>query len=293
LKKVEDTSTEYRKHYIDLWERQLREYDKTDIMKDDDHFSGDIGSKLKEDDPLLYGLLNYELLYLCKGESNLKTEIIREIERILDNPRKRLIPMPELFRLSRRELLNRARSTLPFWQSISFFYGLMGVLKRIFGGGRKKKKSSAKKGELAGSASKVLGDRDERTTAMTFGEGADTKIGGMSAKARQASLQKTIARLKVEIVGTDQSIEQKMEELIERWNPLFDPVAKENLVEDVNSMIRDFVRKLRRGFLVKHPDAPRIRNLAESLSENQAFAQIKRKDYLKRYIEAYMLKILA
>ena len=115
---------------------------------------------------------------------------------------------------------------------------------------------------------------------------------GRSAKARQAALQQTVARLKIEMIGADANVNQRLDELIERWNPLFDPVAKANLVEDVNAMIRDYVRKLRRGFLVRHPDVQRIRSLAESLAENEAFLEIKRKDFLRRYIEAYMLKLL-
>ena len=83
-----------------------------------------------------------------------------------------------------------------------------------------------------------------------------------------------------------------MDELVERWNPLFDPQAKSNLVEDVNSLVRDFLRKLKRGFLVKPPNAARITNMAESLAANHAFDQIKKRDALQRYIELYMISVL-
>ncbi|MBN1685068.1 MAG: hypothetical protein JW852_00355, partial [Spirochaetales bacterium] len=77
-----------------------------------------------------------------------------------------------------------------------------------------------------------------------------------------------------------------------KWNPLFDPQAKANLVEDVNALVRDFLRKLKRGFLVRPPDAARIRNMAENLGANHAFDQIKNRDALQRYIELYMIGVL-
>ena len=76
------------------------------------------------------------------------------------------------------------------------------------------------------------------------------------------------------------------------FESLFDPGAKADLIEDVNSLVRDFLRKLKKSFLVRPPDAPRIRNMAETLAANKAFEKIKRKDELTRYIELYMIKAL-
>ena len=61
---------------------------------------------------------------------------------------------------------------------------------------------------------------------------------------------------------------------------------------DVDSFIRDFVRSLRKGFRIKPPDAARVRGLAAELAQKQALAQIRKKDYLKRYIEVYMVRLL-
>ncbi|MBA7626764.1 hypothetical protein ES703_34220 [subsurface metagenome] len=93
-------------------------------------------------------------------------------------------------------------------------------------------------------------------------------------------------------MGTHMAIPEKLTELSEKWNPLFDPVARKNLIEDVNAMIRDFVRSRKKGFRVKPPDVQRIDVLAEELAANRAFASIKRKDYFKQYIEVYIIKLL-
>jgi hypothetical protein len=64
-------------------------------------------------------------------------------------------------------------------------------------------------------------------------------------------------------------------------------------VQDVNAMIRDYFRTLRRSFRVSPPTAARLRDLAAKLAENKSFARITKKDYFLRYIEIYMLKLLA
>ena len=43
-------------------------------------------------------------------------------------------------------------------------------------------------------------------------------------------------------------------ELAEKWNPLYAAAQKKNLVEDVNALVRDFLRPVRRSFLVRPPD---------------------------------------
>ena len=99
-------------------------------------------------------------------------------------------------------------------------------------------------------------------------------------------------RLKLELVGSDNSIPESLQELVERWNPLYDAHARTELVLDVNAMIRDYFRTLKRTFGVGAPSAARIRGLAAKLAENKSFERITRKDLFTRYIEIYMLKLL-
>ena len=105
--------------------------------------------------------------------------------------------------------------------------------------------------------------------------------------------RKAIYALKVQFAGKDKPIERTLAELAEKWNPLFEPKAKENLVEDVNSLIRDYVRKTRRSTAFKAPDAERIRNLAAQLSGHESLEKIKKKDVLVKYIEIFIIKVLS
>ena len=104
--------------------------------------------------------------------------------------------------------------------------------------------------------------------------------------------KKALKALKEQFVGKDATIQQKLSSLTNKWNPLYQAEAKKNLITDVNSMVRDFIRGLRKGFQVKPPDANRVRALALKLSQNSVFDRIKKKEEFKRYIEVYIIQIL-
>ena len=49
------------------------------------------------------------------------------------------------------------------------------------------------------------------------------------------------------------SIDAELRELAEKWNPLLATEQKKDLVEDVNSLVRDFLRPIRRSFVTRRP----------------------------------------
>ncbi len=102
------------------------------------------------------------------------------------------------------------------------------------------------------------------------------------------SLQSLIPRY----VPEGRSLNDLLEELADKWNPLFDTTQRKNLVEDVNALVRDFLRPIRRSLLLKPPDAERVHALAEQLSGSKSLAKIAKKDHLLRYLELYVVKCL-
>ncbi|MFW6293363.1 MAG: ABC transporter transmembrane domain-containing protein [Spirochaetota bacterium] len=84
----------------------------------------------------------------------------------------------------------------------------------------------------------------------------------------------------------------RFEELAERWNPLLDPVAQQNLVEDINSLARDFLRRMKVSFRLVPPTKERVEEWADRLCQNEAFHQIRRHQDLKEYLKLYMLIVL-
>jgi hypothetical protein len=88
-------------------------------------------------------------------------------------------------------------------------------------------------------------------------------------------------------------VQRELKELINLWNTLLDPKAKANLVEDVNSLVRDFLRKLKIAQRYQAPTPERLEKLAEELVAHEALERIRNKEALKKYILLYMLEVLS
>ena len=104
--------------------------------------------------------------------------------------------------------------------------------------------------------------------------------------------RRSVQSLIAHYVPAGQTIDATLADLAEKWNPLYAAEQKKNLVEDVNALVRDFLRPIRRSFLVRPPDLKRIHSLAEQLSTSKSLVQIKKRDLLMRYIELYMVRCL-
>jgi hypothetical protein len=115
--------------------------------------------------------------------------------------------------------------------------------------------------------------------------------GKLSAEQRAAA-RKALDSLREQYIGKQGNIDEELKSLIEEWNPLVAEQSKKNLIEDVNSAIRDFLRKLKRSLYTKPPDLERLKKLSAKVAEYEGFERIRKKDAFRRYIELYMIKIL-
>jgi len=113
-----------------------------------------------------------------------------------------------------------------------------------------------------------------------------------TSKQRVAAYRKAIEGLKEKLLGKEVSLDTRLKELSDRWNPLLVGNAKQNLIEDVNSFVRDQVRQLRRSLLIKPPDLARVKNLSQQISQSSVFEEIKRKDEFREYVQLYLIKTL-
>ena len=76
------------------------------------------------------------------------------------------------------------------------------------------------------------------------------------------------------------------------WNDRIGKENYENLGEDVNSLIRDYLRKVLRTLKAGDFNAERITHLAEALVDTPSMMKIKNHPALKKYVELYILKIV-
>ena len=280
-KGVSDAHASYRRQIVDDWGNKLASFKTIRSMKEDEIFRRDLGGSLKKDNPLLYSLLNYNLLFLAINQ-NPKATLVEEVRRFLDVKKKTLLPIDEILKLNRKDLLEEAMRTLPFWRNIPIISGLIAAWRNAW------KKFLASWRDYT----KKTKTPARPLSQNEFNNNINKKRGARNAPDQKTVYRQKINRLMETFVEEGKNLDMSLQELAEAWNPLYDPKAKANLVEDVNSLTRDYLKNLRRGFLISPPDAERIRNMACLLGENKGFARIKDQDLLIRYLELYIIKCL-
>ncbi|MGA2762407.1 MAG: hypothetical protein ABSG17_03485 [Spirochaetia bacterium] len=285
LRKLTECSDELRTRYLDQWAAALKEDTYPAAARSDAAFRRDVEMRVKQEYPLLTALANGSVLFLAAELPGTAEAAREELARCF-SVESILRPFDELLGLSRTRLLKDVRLYLPFWQTMPVISGIVRFFRRL-GRGRSRPAVDAPVPVAAQQARVVLGEPvaavERAPSALTSGKGQ---------KANLLQYKRSIQALLSHYVPSGKTIDLTLEELAEKWNPLYDSRAKKNLVEDVNALVRDFLRPVRRTFLVQPPDVKRIHALAEQLSTSKSLAKIKKRDVLKTYIELYMVRSL-
>jgi hypothetical protein len=313
VKMLHEQSREIKDYYVEEWVRLLKENKRIMAMSEDQEFARDLDITLKNRAPFLYSLLNYSLLYLAKEQGKINYDMARTMDQVLDAKKGQLQPLPKILGLSRKDVMDDAKLRVPIWRRLTIFRGLFYFFQNIFRGirktwGKSRKRSGTSKPGAPQPGTPPPGTPKSETPRATvsasafssesggIADGTAAQVGSTTLRPvtsqQLAAYRRAIGGLKEQFVGSDKTISDSLSELMEKWNPLYDPQARKNLVEDVNAMVRDYLRNIRRTFRITPPDAARIRSLAEKLAANKSFARIKRKDYFTRYLEIYMIKLL-
>jgi hypothetical protein len=284
LKKLAECSEALRTQYLEEWTAEMREDRSPAAAKTDAAFRRNVEARVKKGFPLLTALANGSLLYLSAEGARVTDEARAELAKCfaVENI---LRPFDELLGLSRVQLLKNARMYLPFWMTIPVLSAILRLFRRMFAGrGRAEESEEAQAQAAAGAA--VVGDEET--------EGQPVEVDEKKAQNRENLLRykRSVSSLIAQYVPKGSTIDSTLSELADRWNPLYASAQKKNLVEDVNALVRDFLRPIRRSFIVRPPDPKRIHALAEQLSTSKSLAQIKKRDALLRYIELYMVRCL-
>ena len=175
-----------------------------------------------------------------------------------------------LYLLRRRDLLEDTRLFLPFWYSMPFLISVIAFFKNLFG---KKEKY-------------IFADAGNDPEEIIVDEVITTREGNRD-------ILNAVRQIEYDMVPKDHNIDTYLEELKVRWSRLINKQAREDLVEDVNSLVRYNLRQTLR--VQKHYKITRdnIIQLAGYIMENTPTLQrLHGKDSLRTYIELYLVKLL-
>jgi hypothetical protein len=175
----------------------------------------------------------------------------------------RRLPYSVLLRIPRKELLRDIKLSLPFWYSLPILAGIIGFFKNLFN-----KKPDTRSEE-----------NDEPVTTQEKPHSVDIRS---AAKALEASM-----------IPQGYPLEEYLEKLEDRWSRLIDLKARKNLIEDVNNLVRDYMRRSLRIQKQFRPTRETLHQMAtELVRRNQALSTLSDKDSLILYMELLMVKFL-
>lgn len=258
------------KDLTDKWFNSLSEYRKLPEMKDKKAFETVLKDEVRTLSPVLWSLLNANFLTMLNYEND-HSENANSFH-IFSNGK--LLPYSELLMLSNSSILSTAKIMLPFWHTIPILSWIMSMINS-----KKNEKKPRKKAIKEFSADDIPDD----TPKQSPGRYVNKKEAVIEAARNVAD----------ELVPSGSTIDRELDSYLKLWNKMITKEAHVSLTEDVNSLIRDYTRKVMRTISASTFTVDRVRTLAETLVKTPNMQKIKENDALTMYVELYILRLLS
>jgi hypothetical protein len=266
VKALKDARAVVKASVTNEWREILADFGSVIAMEDNAAFATDLERRMAVHAPLLSAILSTALAPLVYQE--FRGEATEDLDRCFgDN---RVASYPVLLNLDRKHLLSDVRMLLPFWYTVPIISWFIALFRN-----RSRRKSMERAAAPPPPRLDSSGGRSGQTVnsrAMEFSEAA-----------REAEKR---------LLPKGMSLEESLTSLNSRWNTLLDPVSKANLTEDINSLVRDFLRNALRSMRPSSFTRERIEAMAATLADRPNLLQIRNHTALEEYIKLYMIKVL-
>lgn len=258
------------------WMEVLKAFDFLPEMRDQNAFEERLEKEVRIQSPILSALLHSSFLPLLSydaagGDDTSKISLFVNGQ---------LLPYSDILLMSRQELLTDAKILLPFWYSMPIISWIMRMILRPPKAKRAKKRKT--KAELY---------REEEASKSKDDEAA-ALLANNSNVSKKVALREAARVAEQSFVPATSTMNRELDSYESQWNQLLGKEAHNNLTEDVNSLIRDYIRKTLRTIKMDGFTKERIHSLAESLVNSPGLQKIKDKDALLMYVQLYMVKLV-
>ena len=109
---------------------------------------------------------------------------------------------------------------------------------------------------------------------------------------RKKDLINAAKTLEDKFIPQGSSLDRELHSYEHQWNMLINKKLAADLTEDVNSLIRDYMRKTLRSLQGSSFTEERVRGLAETLAKTPSLQKIKDQEELTMYIQLYIIKLV-
>jgi len=247
------------------WRRLLLDYEREAAMENDGEFEKYLQKLTPKLCPDLAALLDDPKLHLVYDEMEQSESGVPPSVKIFNKGQ--LIAYSALFLVNRKEILAQSKIVLPFWYSMPIITAIIAFFRGV---GRKR------------TAPRLSAARE-----------AEEGQGSPAEKDRAGEIRSAAGDLELSLVPPGYTLDSYLEELENRWSRLIDKQARENLIEDVKSLIRDNLRrnlKLQKNFKLTQE---LINQMAENIVvRTPTLASLSGRDSLILYAALYLVKLL-
>lgn len=255
----------------DQWVEELRNFNKLPEMTNAARFEEMLKEKTAKLSPVLHALLNANFLLMLTYELRAKNA---EVQLSLFEHDK-LLPYSSLLLLRQQDILSNAKIELPIW----YFIPLLSWIVSLFA--KKPKQRHSTSSSNKSSFQKVYDDMPGRSTSKSS-----------KPVSRGKQLAQSAAKLEQLFAQEGSTVEREMVSYLKIWNKMIDKQARANLEEDVNSLIRDYIRKVLNTLHGSTFDSSRLENLARTLCSTPNMKRIGEPEALKMYVQMYIIHLL-
>ncbi len=258
-----------------VWYKYLLEWETLPEMKENLAFESCLQRELASADPVLFAILNSSFLPVValEDKSNSKINLFRDGQ---------ILPYSEILMISRQEVLSSAEIKLPF-------YHHMPILRWILSLFHRKPKEKRRKDSRMSATAMVMAEKNSMENAKLAQRERDD---ASSRNERKMQLRKDAISIESKMVPASSTLDRELDSYMREWNDRIDDKSHQNLIDDVNSCIRDYVRRTIRQLRSESFTEERIDALAQSLVDSSSMARIKNHPALKMYVKLYMIKLI-
>jgi hypothetical protein len=270
LKLLKEARSTIKAAIIRDWRAILYDFEGCEAMHDDRAFRTELSKRINALAPMLASLLATQYAPAIFAENQTDRSVPGELDHCFGGGK--TAPPDVLLDLDRKGLLVDVRILLPIWYTFPVFSWFIGLFKRSAARKTKEKKAIA---------------APESTTAVVGG-----KDGAKTVNTRALEFSEAAKKAERRFLPQGNSLDEYLQHLNNRWNTLIEPVAKANLTEDVNSLVRDYLRGTLRSLRPSGFTAERIETMAANLADTPNLTRIRNHAALEEYIRLYMILLL-
>ena len=260
------------KQLEDSWYDKMMDFDRLPEMSNASEFEACLHDLVEKNSPILYSLLNANFMSLLSYEQD--DDNMEGFRLFVDG---KLLPYSDLLMLKNSKILANAKSRLPFYYTFPVISWILALFNTK---GKEKKKAAAT-------------TKTTSSAADFFAEDSEEKANSGSKVSKTQALAANAKEIAKDLIPEGSTLDRELNFLTKQWNKMISKEAYNNLTEDVNSLIRDYTRRVVKSLSASSFTRERVENLAKTLVNTPNMQKIKEDKALTEYVILYMLRLVS